>query len=151
MNIEIRTTSKSDIETILDFMVDYYKIENIKYNREKSKDTLINFIANNKLGTLWIIKMSDKEIGYLCLTFSYTLQCYGKDCFLDEIYIKPEFRNQGIGTEVLRFIENYLINNNFKAMHLIVYDHNKNAYKYYIKNGFHAHNARFMTKEFNIY
>lgn len=149
MNIIIRPAGKTDIEIILDFMADYYRIEEVNYEPDNSRITLEDFINNSQSGSLFIIQSSNDVIGYFCIAFSYTLQYYGKDCFLDEIYIKPEFRHKGIGSHVMNFIEDYLKQNNFKAMHLIVYDHNKPAFEYYIKNGFKAHDAKFMTKIFS--
>jgi len=130
-------------------MMDYYEIEGIDYNRDKSRSTLEDFIVKGNTGTLCIIQSLNDPIGYFCIAFSYTLEHYGKDCFLDEIYIKPEFRHKGIGTEVMKYIENYLEQNNFKAIHLIVYDKNPAAFKYYVKNGFQVQKASFMSKLLN--
>ncbi|MBM3418444.1 MAG: GNAT family N-acetyltransferase [Bacteroidetes bacterium] len=149
MKLAINPAQLNDIETILDFMVDYYKIEEVEFDRIKSKRTIEDFISNGTSGSLCMIHLSDEPIGYFCLAYSFTLENYGKDCFVDEIYIKPNFRNQGVGSEVMKYIENYLTDNDFKAIHLIVYDKNPIAYKYYLKNGFHEHKARFMTKLLN--
>lgn len=147
MKIAIRPAQLNDIKTILDFMADYYTLEGIEFNRIRSGKTLEDFIADRTYGALCMICLSNEPIGYFCLAYSFTLENYGKDCFLDEIYIKPNFRNQGIGSEVMKYIETYLLENDFKAIHLIVYDKNPAAHKYYLKNGFHEHRASFMTKK----
>jgi ribosomal protein S18 acetylase RimI-like enzyme len=146
MKLAIRNAQVSDIETILDFMADYYKIEGVEFHRIKSKRTLEEFIADSAFGALCVIHVSDEPIGYFCLAYSYTLEHYGKDCFLDEMYIKPNFRNQGFGSKAMKYIQKFLTDNGFKAMHLVVYNKNQIACRYYLKNGFHKHNAGFMTK-----
>lgn len=144
--ITIRPANLNDRDIILDFMADYYEIDNLEYDRDLSRVTLKNLIENDQLGLLYLIQSPPEVVGYFCVAFSYTLQYHGKDCFLDEIYIKPGFRHQGIGTKVMKYIENYLETNNFNAIHLLVFDHNPAAFGYYTKNGFQAHKASFMTK-----
>ena len=95
---------------------------------------------------LWMILADDIPIGYCCMAFSYTLENYGRDCFLDELYIMPSYRSRGIGSEVMKLIEAYLIKLGLKAIHLYVNNPNTVAYNYYINNGFHRHKASFMTK-----
>jgi ribosomal protein S18 acetylase RimI-like enzyme len=146
MKIECKEIDSRQLDIILDFIQDYYKMEGIRFDREKSSDAVENLIAHEHIGRIWIIEVNKKPVGYFCLAFSYTLEHYGKDCFMDEIYIKPEYQHLGIGSEVIRFIEDFLIRNDFKAIHLIVHLKNLAAFNYYIKNGFHVHDATFMTK-----
>ena len=148
MNTQIRFANESDIDTILAFMRDYYVIEGIEFNKGKSYTTLIDFL-NNSSGKLFIIENENKSVGYFCIAFSYTLENYGKDCFLDEIFIEAYSRHLGIGSEVMLLIERYLKENNFKAMHLIVDNRNNVALNYYLKNGFTLPDSKFMTKKFD--
>jgi hypothetical protein len=83
MKLTIKPAQLNDIEKILDFMVDSYKIEGVEFERIKSKRTLEDFISDGKSGFLCMIHLSDEPIGYYCLAYSFTLENYGKDCFLD--------------------------------------------------------------------
>lgn len=85
MKLAVNPLQLNDIETILDFMVDYYKIEGVEFDRIKSKRTIEDFISNGTSGSLYMIHLSDEPIGYFCLAYSFTLENYGKDCFVDEI------------------------------------------------------------------
>ena len=145
MKIEIREFCGKDIDILLDLMKDYYEFDRLDFNREKSKATLHDFMNSNS-GLLFVIESSDKAIGYFCLAFGYSLELHGKDCFLDEIYISDDFRRKGVGLEVMKFIEEYLKKIDIKAVHLIVFENNTYAQKFYLKNGFRTRDAIFMTK-----
>jgi len=145
MRTEIRAANEKDIETILDLMKGYYQYDNLDYSKERSRATLHEFINSNS-GSLFVIELSGKPIGYFCLSYGYSLELHGKDCFLDEIYLLPYYRQQGIGTEVLQFIEIFVKKGNFKSVHLIVFEKNIAAQQFYIKNGFRTRKAIFMTK-----
>ena len=131
---------------ILGCMKDFYKMEGIKFNRDRSREAIENLMVKKSIGRIWIILADDKPVGYCSMAFSYTLENYGRDCFLDELYIKPQYRLKGIGSEVMKQIEAYLIKQGLKAIHLYVNDPNSSAYKYYLKNGFSRHKASYMTK-----
>jgi ribosomal protein S18 acetylase RimI-like enzyme len=146
MNIICRTATNDDLEKLLLFMEAYYAIESIAFDRSKSRQTILDFLSDDAFGQLRMIEMDGISIGYYCIAYSYTLENHGRDCFLDEIYIEPLYQRKGIGTKVMEFIETILRKDNFKAIHLIVYDNNKNAFRYYVRNGFKQHRARFMTK-----
>lgn len=146
MKTQIRFADESDIYTILEFMRDYYVIEGIEFNKEKSFKIHVDFLKSSS-GKLSIIENNHAPIGYFCFAFSYTIKYYGKDCFLDEIFIEPNSTQMGIGSEVMLLIENYLKENNFKAMHLIVNNRNNVALNYYLKNGFILPDSKFMSKK----
>lgn len=146
MKTEIREATENDIETILDFMKSYYEFDSLDYDREKLRATIYDFFSIGA-GSLFIIQSNDKPIGYFCLVFGYSLELHGKDCILDEIYISEEYRHKGVGSEVMKFIEDYLKKKDIKAIHLIVFQNNIAAQKYYLKNGFGTRNAIFMTKK----
>jgi len=146
MEINFKFAECSDVDTILDFMADFYKSENMIYKRDNAKTALINLCENKEYGALFLIQSSLEVIGYCFIAFGYTLQYNGKDAFLDEIYIKPGFRQRGIGKIALQYIHDYLKENNFMAMHLIVHNHNHKAFRYYANNGFTAHKASYMTR-----
>jgi len=145
MKTEIRKATVEDVQTILGFMKSFYEYDGLNYDKEKSEATLHEFIKS-KAGSLFVTESSGKPVGYFCLAYGYSLELHGKDCFLDEIFIIPEYRKQGIGAEVMKFIEDYLKKENFKSIHLIVFEKNILAQQFYIKKGFRTRDAVFMTK-----
>lgn len=148
MSIQTKPASPDDVELILDYMKAYYQIEGHKYDRQKSKRAIEKLLNDTTTGGIWLVYCDNEPIGYYCLAYSYTLASYGKDCFLDEIYIKPAFQNRGLGSKLMNIIISNLKDNGFKGMHLVVYDHNKKANNFYLKNKFVKNDASFMTLDF---
>jgi len=146
MKITCKSARIKDTETILGCMKDFYKLEGIKFNRGKSKEAIENLIRNKSIGMLWMILADDSPIGYCCMAFSYTLENYGRDCFLDELYIKPGYRFKGIGSDVMKLTEAYLIKLGLKAIHLYVNHPMTAAFKSYLLHAFHKATASCRTK-----
>ena len=146
MKITTEKATHIDIQRILAFMKNYYHIERIEFHKERSRKAIIDLLQHEDIGSMWMIKCNNKEIGYYCLAYNYSLDCYGRDCFLDEVYIDTAYRHRGVGTEVMKQITNYLKSRKFKGLHLLVRNFNKPAYAFYKKSGFVNQDGKFMTK-----
>ena len=52
-----------------------------------------------------LIQWDGEAAGYLYITQCYSAEVGGRCVLLDEVYLKPEFRGKGIGTQVLAWLE----------------------------------------------
>lgn len=105
-----------------------------------------NLIENENLGKIWLIQAGEKTAGYVVLTFGYSLEYAGRDALIDELYLRAEFRGQGIGQKTLEFIADFCRRANIAAVHLEVERDNTAAKNLYHKNGFVDHERYFLTK-----
>lgn len=56
MNITTEKATKEDINTILNFMQDYYIIEKKEMKKEKSQKAIIGLLNHESIGALQMIK-----------------------------------------------------------------------------------------------
>ncbi len=146
MNIEIREATKMDIELILNLMENYYSYEDLAFKKNDSRKALIDLLSNDDYGFVDLVIINNDVVGYICVTFGFSLEYFGRDCIIDEIYIVPESRRKGIGSHVLKQLEKQLIDKGVKAIHLEVFSKNKQAYHFFLKNGFVVHESSFLSK-----
>lgn len=52
-----------------------------------------------------LIQWDGAAAGYLYITQCYSAEVGGRCVLLDEVYLKPEFRGRGIGTQILAWLE----------------------------------------------
>jgi len=140
----------TDIETLLQFMREYYEFDHLQFDEEIARAALAKFIGDDSLGRLWLIHSRDEAIGYLVLTFGYSLEYGGRDAFIDEVYIRESSRGYGIGTRALKFAEEACRALGVRALHLEVERANVNALGVYRKVGFVDHDRYLMTKRIFI-
>jgi GNAT superfamily N-acetyltransferase len=148
MNIEYTIAAENDIDLILDMMSEFYKHEQIKYNKEILRPVIIDMIQNPSLGKIWLINADSEVIGYFTLTFIFSMEYGGRNALLDEIFIKDSFRRKGIGKQTLKFIEQQCKLNDIHAIHLQVNNFNPSAKNLYEFFGFEVVDRIFMKKEF---
>ena len=127
MNYKLIKSSNDDIEKL----IDYKKKTIFEYAKDlpiNEINKINNYVKNNVpklLNNYFNIVVDDKVVGCLLLTDR------DDGVLLDEIYLEEEYRNKGIGTDIIKNV----INNN-DIMFLWVYKENLKAVSLYKKLGF---------------
>ncbi len=85
-------------------------------------------------------------VGYLVLTFGYSLEFHGRDAFIDELFIRASHRGRGWGTRAMEQAESTAKALNIRAVHLEVGHGNTRAQEFYSKMGYNDHERYLMTK-----
>lgn len=52
-----------------------------------------------------LVQWDGEAAGYLYITQCYSAEVGGRCILLDEVYLKPEFRGRGIGTQIMAWLE----------------------------------------------
>lgn len=142
--VECKTLEFSQIETITQMMQDFYAIDNYPIDVELSKKLFQEFISDEKLGKSWLIYSAEDLVGYVILTYVFSFEYKGRIAFLDELYIKENYRGKGIGKQTIDFIKEQASNQNIKLIYLEVENHNQNAQKLYLANDFEIHHRKLL-------
>ena len=58
-------------------------------------------LDNPSLGDVWLIE-DDQPIGYLVITWGWGIESGGKEALIDELFVVPEARSQGLATAMLQ-------------------------------------------------
>jgi len=110
------------------------------------REVLRKFLVRPDLGQAWIFFDGEIPVGYIVLTFGYSFEFHGRDSFIDELYIEPQYRRQGIGGRAMRFVEKRALELGVNAIHLEVDGGNEPAEELYRRSGYENHARFLMTK-----
>ena len=112
--------------------------------RRAGLEPLLN---GNPYGCAYLIGPPRAPIGYMVITFTWSIEYGGLDGNIDELYIRPGVRGRGIAQEALVALPNALSAGGLRTIHLEVDRTNENALKLYRRAGFILNeNYMFMTK-----
>ena len=119
--------SKKDIPRLIKYKKDiiYMYSKDLAEDERNKIDEYVITNLNETFKDYYNIIIDDKIIGSVCIKELENAK------LLDEIYLEKEFRNKGIGTDIIRKI----IENN-KNIYLWVYKKNKKAVLLYKRLGF---------------
>jgi len=152
-----RVATEFDAEILLPFMRDYYAFDGHAFDEQKARAALIALLRDPNLGRVWLILVHTNEseknektrelpIGYIVLCFGYSLEWLGRDAFVDEFYLLPDYRGRGWGRKTMAFLEDAARELNVTALHLEVMRENTRAMDLYRKLGFEGHKSSFLSK-----
>jgi len=110
------------------------------------REVLRKFLASPDLGQAWVFLDRETPVGYIVLTFGYSFEFHGRDSFIDELYIEPQYRRKGIGRRAMQFVEERARELGVNAIHLEVDQGNDAAAELYRRAGYDDHARFLMTK-----
>ena len=121
--------SKKDIPRLIQYKKDIiymYSKDLVEDERKRIDEYVINSV-NEMFKDYYNIIIDDKIIGSVCIKDLENAK------LLDEIYLEKEFRNNGIGTDIIMKL---LKESNNKNIYLWVYKENSKAVSLYKRLGF---------------
>ncbi len=126
----------ADVPLLMDLMRLYYEYEGHPFVEETALRGLERLLRDPSLGVAWVIYDAEEPAGYLVACFGFALEYAGRDAFIDEFYVKHEYRESGIGSRALSQAEEHLVGMGVKAMYLLVMPGNDRAEQFYRRAGY---------------
>lgn len=135
MNASIRRMNETDREQILKMMREFYASDMVFTD---GSEEIYNADIDNCIGECpfvegYVFDDGNNIQGYAMVAKSFSTE-FGKQCvWIEDIYIKNEFRGIGIGSSFLRYVEEKYPDSIFR---LEVENHNERAVNVYKKCGY---------------
>lgn len=135
MSYSIRLMSLKDKKEVLQMMKVFYESEAVLSNgsSEIFNSDFDNCVNDNPYLEGYIFCLENKILGYAMIAKSFSTE-FGKPCiWIEDLYLKEEYRNKGIGSKFFKFIEEKYPN---IIMRLEAEESNEVALHVYKKEGF---------------
>ncbi len=105
--MEIRKMTQQDADEILEMMQVFYASPAVLSNgsEEIFKNDIENCINDSPYLEGYVFADGDELLGYAMLAKSFSTE-FGKPCiWIEDLYMKPESRDKGIGTKFFAFVD----------------------------------------------
>jgi ribosomal protein S18 acetylase RimI-like enzyme len=123
----------------------YYAEDGLDYRDDLQPKALAMLVAGDALAKAWIIEVDGATAGYVVVTLSFSIETGGRDGFIDELFIKPERRNQGLGRRVLGLVDQEARRLGLGRIYLEV-EHGNPALRLYRRAGYRDHERHLLSK-----
>ena len=132
----IRKINENDKDIFIEMVSEFFSSPAVLHNIPKKniQNTYNELINDSPYTTAYIAEFNDKVAGYIMISITYSNEAGGIVIWLEEIYIREEFQNKGLGTEFINFIKQEYPD--AKRFRLEVEHDNVGAVKLYRKLGF---------------
>jgi ribosomal protein S18 acetylase RimI-like enzyme len=99
--IELRRATLEDAPTVLARSRALNAHEGITISDGELDHALRCLLGAPELGGVWLIERAGAVLGYAIVSFGYDLEFAGRDAYLTELWVDPEYRSGGIGAAAL--------------------------------------------------
>lgn len=113
---------------------------------EKIQRTIKTLLKHKEKGTIFVMEVGKEVIGYAILINFWSNEYGGNIVYIDELFIRKEWRGKGVATKFIQYLAKKKMNNAV-SLFLEVTPQNKRAEELYKRLGFEVHKNKRMTKE----
>ncbi len=142
----IKQATENDFDRLMLLMSIFYAEEGYPFDAFATQKSLTQLLENESLGMVWTFQEDQEIIGYLVVTFGFSLEFKGRDAFVDELFVLTDHRGKGFGSRALEIAEQHCRALGIAAFHLEVEFENADAKSLYSRKGYKAHSRHLMTK-----
>lgn len=145
--ISFKPARPEDLELLLRFSRELAEHDGTPFKADRTRQALRNLIGRSDWGGVWLIYRQEQPVGYIVLTWGYSLEFGGRDAFIDELYLQAGYRGQGIGRQAIQFAQEQCLAHNICALHLEVERDNTGAQEFYRRAGFESRAHYFLMSK----
>lgn len=136
MSASLTLAGTEHLEKLLPMVEAYQSEAGIDMPDDRRRAAVTPLLEGIPHGTIYLVGPARAPIGYIVISFGWSVEFGGLDGFIDELYIRRAVRGRGIATDVLLALPRALAQAGLRALHLEVGRDNDAAQKLYRRTGF---------------
>lgn len=136
MSAALHLAKPDDLDRLDTLVAAFHLEEGLTLAPDQRRAGLAPLLEGIPHGAAYLIGPTRAPIGYVIVTFGWSVEFGGMDGFIDELYIRPPVRGRGVASEVLLTLPKALGDAGVKALHLEVDRTNETAQRLYARCGF---------------
>lgn len=135
----------ADEAVLLPLVREFYEVDRHAFERERVLAGLRPLLVDDRHGQVWLIREPGGDVGgYAVVTWGWSLESGGRECLLDEIYVRTP--GLGLGGTALEAIVEAAGAAGASAMFLETEAHNERARAFYRRGGFATEDSIWMSR-----
>lgn len=132
----IRKAKPDDIPVILQMIKELAEYEKLFDKVVATAENLKNAIfGTEQIVEVWLAEVDEEVVGHVFFFRNFSTFLAKPGLYIEDIYVKPQFRNKGFGTKLLLKVVEIAHKNNYARVEWSVLDWNKSAIRLYKKLG----------------
>lgn len=148
MSAALHLAKPDDLQKLIEMVAAFHIEHGLSSTSESRKAAIVPLLDGTPHGVAYLIGPPRAPIGYIIVTFGWSVEFGGMDGSIDELYVRPAIRKRGIASDVLNALPKALADAGIKALHLEVDRHADASQRLYAHAGFVARERYIlMTKK----
>ena len=101
MSAALHLAKPDDLERLMPLVAAFHAEEALQSTEDSRHAALTPLLDGSPHGAVYLIGPQRAPIGYIVVTFGWSVEFGGLDGFIDEIFIRSGVRGRGVGSEVI--------------------------------------------------
>ena len=135
-----------ELDALLPLLARFNASQGYAFDAAVARAALAALLARPELGRVYRIVRAGETAGYVALTFGWSLEWGGRDAFVDEVWVEPAHRQQGLARAALRALMEEARGLGVRALHLEVEAGNEAGQALYRSEGFSGGERRLLSR-----
>ena len=132
MNIEIKPATPEDVPVILTFIKELAEYERLSHTVVATEEILRqSLFEENRVAEVVIGYYEEEPVAFALFFHNFSTFLGRPGLFLEDLYVKPEFRGKGIGRTMLCYLAKLARERNCGRFEWAVLDWNEPAIRFY--------------------
>lgn len=141
----LHLATPDDLDKLERMVAAYHGFEGIESDEATRRAALQPLLEGSPHGAVWLIGPKMAPVGYIAVSFGWSIELGGLDGVIDEFWIREAVRGRGMGGEALLALQKALRSAGVTALSLEVAQGNATAQRLYARAGFSSRDYHFMT------
>lgn len=143
----LRAATHADAPTLFALIAEFYRHFDYPFEEPAKRRLLEAVLDDPAIGCFWLVRASNGElVGYVFLAWCFSFEYGGRTAVVDELYLQPAHRGQGLGERVLRALSEIAAALGLVELQVEVERDNPRAAALYRREGFAARDREVLNK-----
>lgn len=135
MTTKLHLAKSEDLDRVVSMVASFHAESGIVQDEDTRIAAVAPLLEGSQLGVIYILGPRRAPVGYVAISFGWSIEMGGIDGFVDEFWIRPAVRGRGMGSEAMAALVPALRDAGLAALHLEV-DRESPASELYRRLGF---------------
>ena len=141
----MRRALLNDVPQLVAMMTEFYSDARYPLNPRRATDAFNELLADERLGYVWFVQSDSRDVGYVVVTFCYSMTFGGLTAVVDDFFIQPAFRGMGLGKAALQEVRAHCASHGIRGIYVSAGRDNASALAVYRRAGFVATDHVLLT------
>ncbi len=134
-DFSIRLAKEKDVDILLHFIKELAEYEKLLHSVTVTEELLKKNLFDKRIAEALIAEYRSEPVGFALFFHNFSTFLGKPGIYLEDIFIRPQFRNMGFGKEIFRFLSQLAVERDCGRMEWSVLDWNTSSIEFYKKLG----------------
>ncbi|GGC01386.1 hypothetical protein GCM10011363_17490 [Marivita lacus] len=136
----LHLAAPEDLPRLLPLVAAFHEHQGFGTSPEHQHDAILPLLEGSPYGAVWLIGPRRAPVGYVVVSFGWSVEYGGLDAVVDELFVRSAVRNRGMGSDALNGLAKALKEGGIRALHLEANQTDDTLKRFYKR-------SKFVTRE----